>query len=285
MGQIKNIKLHIVTDIKHNMSGIRCRKVRSKKKKMKKKFLLTAKKCWLLHEKLIPLYKHLVDSYSVKLREEWNVKVDETAVEIVQQVKEEPQEDYLVDSQRLLSCRMNQFEEQVTDENDTESVGVLNLPASTHLLRHTRVNGGEKPFTCPHCGKPFAEKNNLDQHAKTHHTYFSCTLCAFTCASKESLTDHIQTHTEHKPFPCNMCGKSFTKSSSLKRHELTHTGEKPHKCEHCGKSFGEKSVLNAHLRIHTGEKPYSCDVCGKKFTRSSHRNLHSHGCSSTSTAK
>ena len=77
-----------------------------------KKFLLTSKKCWLIEEKLIPFYQHLVDDYSDKLREEWTVKVEETDVEVVQQVKEEPQEDYLVDSQRLqlLSSRMNQLE-------------------------------------------------------------------------------------------------------------------------------------------------------------------------------
>ena len=90
------------------MSEIRSRTVHiKKKKKLKKKFLLTSKKCWLIEEKLIPLYQHLVDSYSVKLREEWTVKVEETDVEVVQQVKEEPQDDYLVDSQQLqLSSRM-----------------------------------------------------------------------------------------------------------------------------------------------------------------------------------
>ena len=95
------------------MSEIRSRNVGSKrkKKKLKKKFLLPSKKCWLIEEKLLPLYQHLVDSYSVKLREEWNVKVEETDVEVVQQVKEEPQDDFLVDSQQLqLKSRTNQLE-------------------------------------------------------------------------------------------------------------------------------------------------------------------------------
>ena len=72
-----------------------------------KKFLLTSKKCWLIEEKLIPFYQHLVDGYSDMLREESTVKVEETDVEVVQLVKEEPQED----SQQLqLSNRMNQRE-------------------------------------------------------------------------------------------------------------------------------------------------------------------------------
>ena len=95
------------------MSQIKSKKVRSKKKKRKKKikFLLTSKKCWLLEEKFIPMYQHLVDGYFVNLREHWNVKVEETDVKVVQIVKEELPDDYLVDSQQLqLSSRMDQLE-------------------------------------------------------------------------------------------------------------------------------------------------------------------------------
>ena len=58
------------------------------------------------------MYQHLVDNYSVKLREEWTViKVEEMDVEVVQEVKQEPQEDNSVDSQQLQSSsRMNQLE-------------------------------------------------------------------------------------------------------------------------------------------------------------------------------
>ena len=80
------------------MSGTRNIKVRSKKK-LKKKFLLTSKKCWMIDEKLIPLYQHLVDEYSIKVREEWNVKVEVSDVVVAQQVKEEPPDDNLVDPQ------------------------------------------------------------------------------------------------------------------------------------------------------------------------------------------
>ena len=94
------------------MPESKCKKFHSKiKKKLKKKFLLTSKECWLLEEKLIPLYQHLLDGYSVKLREEWTVKVEEKDMKVAQIVKEEPQEDCFVDSQQLqLSSRMNQLE-------------------------------------------------------------------------------------------------------------------------------------------------------------------------------
>ena len=94
------------------MCDRRSKKVHSKKKKkLKKKFLLTSKKCWLIDEKLLPLYQHIVDNFSDKLREEWTVKVEETDIETTPQVKEEPQDDYIVDSQQLqLSSRMNHLE-------------------------------------------------------------------------------------------------------------------------------------------------------------------------------
>ena len=98
------------------MSDGRSTRVRSKKKKkMKSKFLLTSKKCWLIEKKLLPLYQHLVDGYSIQLREEWTVKVEEMDVEVVQQVKEEPLDDYMVDSQQLqLSSRMNELEVNIS---------------------------------------------------------------------------------------------------------------------------------------------------------------------------
>ena len=91
------------------MSGRRIKRAHSKKKKSRK-ILLTSKKCWVIEEKLIPFYQHLVDGYSDKLREEWNVKVEEMDVEVVQQVKEEPQDDYLVEPQSVhLNNSKNQF--------------------------------------------------------------------------------------------------------------------------------------------------------------------------------
>ena len=48
------------------------------------------------NEKLIPFYQQFVDGYSIQLREEWEVKVEETDVDITQ-VKEEPQDDNLVE--------------------------------------------------------------------------------------------------------------------------------------------------------------------------------------------
>ena len=47
---------------------------KSRKRGRKRKFLLVTKDYWLIEEKLIPKYADLIESYSVKLREEWKVK-------------------------------------------------------------------------------------------------------------------------------------------------------------------------------------------------------------------
>ena len=74
------------------MSGRRSETVRNKnrRKKLKKKFLLTSKKCWLIEQSLLPLYQHLVDGYSEKLKDEWKFKAEETDIEAATvQVKQE----------------------------------------------------------------------------------------------------------------------------------------------------------------------------------------------------
>ena len=63
----------------------------NEKKRKKRRFLLTTKKCWIIEDKLLPLYSHLVDSYSNQLLE------DPFFCETIQ-VKQESQDDHLLES-------------------------------------------------------------------------------------------------------------------------------------------------------------------------------------------
>lgn len=66
------------------------------------------------------------------------------------------------------------------------------LAVVTHLTSHLPPTG-EKPYTCPHCSRAFADRSNLRAH--------------------------LQTHAGTKKYRCTVCSKAFSRMSLLARHE------------------------------------------------------------------
>ncbi|XP_057700390.1 zinc finger protein 420-like [Corythoichthys intestinalis] len=176
------------------------------------------------------------------------------------------------------------------------TVCLLNFSQSYHMTRHQRQKHGMQTFICK-CGKKFASWLKLKVHRKTH-KILTCPSCKMSFKDKDDLENHLKSHAKIPRTPlsliCDECGKVFGRRYHLKRHMVMHykaanTGyftcaeckadfalaedlkkhlkrhakENSGTCLRCNQNFPSQEELKAHMAAHN--ITYLCSVCGKKF--------------------
>lgn len=165
--------------------------------------------------------------------------------------------------------------EAIEDSRDshTESVETSNTGASTSddVLETSKAKILKQKILrrCAICGKEYTVSSSYFYHVKYSHMQIkehACQTCGRKFATKGSLTQHASVHTEECPFECEECGKKFRSNASLYIHKQTHNGRKSHACTHCDASFRWKTHLARHMTRHSKEKKHVCTVCDRGFS-------------------
>lgn len=131
----------------------------------------------------------------------------------------------------------------------------MELLKQIHMLQHIEVESDDtKPFGCNVCKKRFATRLSLRNHKEIHseekrklneQKLFSIKLLIFFLLSLVFL--------------CFECGKSFKTSSSLHTHRICHN-EKTIKCPDCPMTFNRIAGFRKHRDVHMNLK-YKCNLC------------------------
>ncbi|OMJ67623.1 hypothetical protein SteCoe_35158 [Stentor coeruleus] len=93
---------------------------------------------------------------------------------------------------------------------------------------------------------------------KTLRLYCEVSGCKKTFRNQVSLDNHVvkdhgpNDSSVHCDFKCPTCFKNLSTKQSLKEHLYTHSGEKPYKCMEagCGLLFRQSSQLSNHKKVH-----------------------------------
>ncbi|XP_055712283.1 zinc finger protein 1-like [Phlebotomus papatasi] len=143
--------------------------------------------------------------------------------------------------------------------------------ARENMNAHIRIiHIGHRTFICEECGKIFRKKCALVAHQITHsdNRTFQCSFCPKRFKDRLGLNTHEDTH-DNTIYECPECGVKLNTKRTLRMHMVIHSDVKKYKCNYCGNEYKRARTLKDHLIIHTGQRPFQCPFCDKAFANSS----------------
>ena len=155
-------------------------------------------------------------------------------------------EEYVVESwQReehlYVGGQDHQHKESVSDEEDKNVAAYYDVTETEDSTTNEKATSSSNSLECPHCSKKFEFRN--------------------------SLSNHIKSHSNFKQFQCQDCGRRFKKEGDYRRHRNMCGTAHKYMCEICQKTFMNMNSLTNHRRVHNDEKPFQCTNCSTAFKK------------------
>lgn len=138
------------------------------------------------------------------------------------------------------------------------------------LRIHLKLHSGVK-FCCPHCHKLFAMKSYVRDHIVAMHNVRREEIPS---DSIRQATDNMKTEQHRRQqqqnteeFECNQCKNKYRSKQTLRQHMKTHSTSNPFLCVHCGAIYKSIANLRYHMERHQSDpnKRHICNECGKTY--------------------
>ena len=143
-------------------------------------------------------------------------------------------------------------------------------------INHTQILAKQVAFDyheIPYIGKTEEQKHQVN---KIKDNRVPCMICNKSFKQKNSLKNHLKTHSGELPFKCKLCDKGFAQKGNMKSHiEKSHAiNKKRSSCFMCSRSFKSETSLQIHMQKHKGELSFICPFCSYGFTQKGNMKSH-----------
>lgn len=180
-------------------------------------------------------------------------------------------EEYIVESwqreDHLYVGNEHSHKESGSDEEDKNVAAYYDVTETEDALGKEKETS-QSSLECPHCGKKFELKNSLSNHIKSHSDFrqFQCQDCGRRFKKEGDYQRHRHLcGTAHK-YMCEICQKTFMNMNSLTNHTRVHNDEKPFQCGNCSTAFKKQGDMKNHEVVcKSGVLPFKCPICQKEF--------------------